>query len=272
MDDIRDYIFKKIIDQKFSATVVAESAGVLSGVNFAKKKAQEIGINFEFLKEEGSDFASGEILLRLTGTPKQIALAEETIIGSLAKYSGIASSARKAVNAAGSAFRIVAGSWKKMPPEVKSGIRQAVVSGGASFRISKTPMIYLDKNYIRMFGSIAQTLDTVKDSGLTKVVQIKGIDSKVEKEALEAITHGCDILMIDTGRPVDIETCSKAATKAGLRGNIEIAFAGGVKINNIKDFIGMDVDVLCIGKDIVDAPLVDMKMDVVLAKQKEGGD
>ena len=49
----------------------------------------------------------------------------------------------------------------------------------------------------------------------------------------------------------------------GVREDVEIAFAGNVKITQISEIIKRDIDILCIGKDIVDARLLDMKLDVV---------
>ena len=42
-----------------------------------------------------------------------------------------------------------------------------------------------------------------------------------------------------------------------------MAFAGGVKIADIPDLAARGMDLLCIGKEIVDAGLLDMKLDVV---------
>lgn len=100
----------------------------------------------------------GERIGTLVAAAKQVALAEERMIGALAKASGIATAARTAVLMADGRAEIVSGSWKKMPPQIKELVRGAILTGGANCRIAEQPMIYLDKNYIRMLGSIPQAL------------------------------------------------------------------------------------------------------------------
>lgn len=262
--DIRDVIFKDIMDKKFKAVLTFENDGVFSGSTEACDIAEKIGIELELHVNDGDKVESGQQIGFVLASPKNMAIAEEKIIGSISKYSGIATAARKAVDATGGKVRIVAGSWKKMPPPLKGGIRKAVVDGGADFRICHTPMIYLDKNYIKMLGSISNALQAVKElDGFIKVAQLKGKDKTIAEETKEAIENGSGLLMVDTGIIGDLETCLDTVDELGVRKDVEIAFAGNVKIKQISDIIKYDIDVLCIGKDIVDARLIDMKLDVV---------
>ncbi|MEN6313681.1 MAG: quinolinate phosphoribosyl transferase [Clostridiaceae bacterium] len=263
MEDIRDIIFRDIIDREFRALLIPEREGCLSGVSEAEKQAEEIGIKLTLFAKEGESVTEGTPVGELTATPKKIALSEEKIIGTLSKFSGIATAARRAVALANGKIHIVSGSWKKMPPSIKDGVRRAIVSGGASFRICDTPMIYLDKNYISMLGSIPLALAAVKDyTGYTRVIQIKGRQLSIEKETVQALENGCGILMVDTGRLDDLVCCSEIVKKLGKRNDVKIAFAGGVKLDKIKELAAYDIDILCIGKEIVDAPLLDIKLDV----------
>lgn len=263
MEDIRDIIFKSIINKKFKAVITAERDGCLSGVEAAKEVALGIDVAMHLFYNEGDLIKKGDKITEVIGTAKQLAIAEEKLIGCLAKYSGIASAANRAVSLADNKVRVVSGSWKKMPGEIKDGIRKAIISGGASFRISTKPMVYLDKNYICMLGSIPNALASVNElTELSKVIQIKGKQCTIEEETKQALENGCNILMVDTGELNDLERCIKVVEAMGRRNEVEIAFAGGVKINEISTISKYGMDVLCIGKEIVDAPLLDMKFDV----------
>lgn len=264
MIDIRDIIFKNNIDKKFEALLIPERDGCISGVDNAIKVAEEIGAKLEFFYKEGDWINEGEPIGKVEATPKNMALAEERIIGTLSKFSGIATAAKKAVELSEEKIQIVSGAWKKMPPSIKNSVRQAIVAGGASFRISQDNMIYLDKNYIKMIGSIPETLHTVKEfSDHTKVIQIKGKKYSVKEETIQALENSCNILMVDTGNVDDINICSEIVKSMGLREQVKIAFAGDVKLNQIKDLINYDIDILDIGKEIIDAPLLDIRMDVI---------
>lgn len=264
MEDIRDRLFQGIAGKRFRAVLTAERAGVLSGREAAEKWADQLGVELELCKASGADIGRGERIGSLTATAKQMALAEEALMGTMAKASGIASAARTAVLLADGKVQIVSGSWKKMPPEVKGMVRRAVADGGASFRITEPPMLYLDKNFLRMLGGIPAALAACDPfPGHTKVVQIRSEDGDVKEETGQAAAGGADILMVDTGRTEDLEQCIAALRELGARERVKVAFAGNVKLADIPALADRGADILCIGKEIVDAQLLDMKLDVV---------
>ena len=263
MKDIRDIIFRAIEGKRFRAVLTAERAGVLSGVEKVRARAEELGIVVELCKEEGETLSHGERIGTIVAEPKQIAIAEEQVIGELAKASGIATAARTAVMLADGRARIVSGSWKKMPPQLKELVRRAIATGGAAVRIAEPPMIYLDKNYVRMLGSIRTALAACAEfPGYTKVVQLRGEEGTIAQEARMAVEGGAEILMVDTGRREDLEDCLSELTAMGCRTYVKVAFAGNVKLTDIPE-LSQRADILCIGKEIVDAPLLDWKLDVL---------
>lgn len=263
MGDIRDIIFKNIRHRLYRATLVAEREGLLSGVEDAAKTAAELGVRWSCGLPEGGRLEQGVPFAELIAPPTQMAMAEERMIGTLAKASGIATAAAEAVEAAGGGVRIVSGSWKKMPPQLKDMVRRAIVTGGASFRICEQPMVYIDKNFIRMLGSIPAALEAASAlQGATRIIQIKGEACSVEMETRQAVQGGADILMVDTGRREDLAACLEALRRMDAD-RVQVAFAGGVRIADIRPLSSCGVEMLCIGKGIVDAGLLDMKLDVV---------
>lgn len=264
MEDVRDLLFQSIQDRRFCAVLTAERAGVLSGVEDAYRHAKAIGIELELCKKEGESMGHAERIGNLAGTPKQLAMAEESLIGTLAKASGIATAANTAMLLADGRVDIVCGSWKKMPPEIKRPVRAAIAAGGASFRITEPPMLYLDKNFIRMFGSIPAALAACEPfREHTRVVQLKGMDCPMEEETRQAIQGGAQILMVDTGVLDDLDRCARTACELGARSRVKIAFASGIRLRDIPGLCRREVDILCIGKEIVDAQLLDIRLDVI---------
>lgn len=263
MEDIRDVIFRDVMNCKYKAQITADNDGILSGTTEATSVAIDIGVEINFLKNDGERLSRGTVIATVIGTPKQIAIAEDRIIGCLSKFSGIATAANKAVHLSNGQARIVSGSLKKMPSSIKSQIRKAISDGGADVRISRTPMVYIDKNYIKILGSITLALATVGDVNLTKVIQIKGIQNTIEEEVQEALNGGCTLLMVDSGKVSDLIECIRVVNLFGDREKVEIAFAGNIKISDIPELIKYDLDIICIGKEIVDALLLDMKLDII---------
>lgn len=262
--DLRDSIFKSISNKTVTAVLSADDDGLIVGIPDFQKTADDLGLDVRFVIDDVTWVKAGEKIAEFRGAPKQIAKAEERLIGMLAKPSGIATRTREFVEAAGDDLRIVSGAWKKMPMVLKHVIRHAIRSAGADFRITRVNFVYLDKNFVRMLGGIRQTL--VATSHITdheKVIQIKGQYDDVANEAIEAAEAGAHIVFIDTGEIDDIDRVSDALTKAGLRAQVVLAYSGNVQLADIPALRNKDVDRIDIGRAIVDAPLLDMKIDVI---------
>ncbi len=263
MNDLRDKIFRRVAQKRVTALIIVDDNGIVAGTNAASEEAERLGLSSISMIDQGTRVAKGDEIARFDGTPKQVAMAEDVLIGLLAKPSGIATSAREFVKKAGSKPMVVCGAWKKMPGSLKDTIRQSVAAGGARHNISQDPFIYLDKNYIKILGGIKESLKAVEDlKDYLKVVQLKGRENDIAVEACEAAESGGDILFIDTGQPSDVEAVVKKLHSLGLRNRVTIAFGGDVRLEDIDKLKTLDIDVLDIGRQIVDAPLLDMRLEV----------
>jgi len=264
--DLRDIIFRNIESKRFIAAIISEDEGLVSGIDILKKKGEEIGVEFLSLLKEGSPISRGTIIAKFIGMPKQIAFCEDNLIGLISKYSGVASAAEKAKQISNGKIKVVCGAWKKVPGEIKGFLRKAVEVGGLKTRIADRDFVYLDKNYIRMFGGIKESLEAVREiENRLKVIQIRGETAPIEVEALEATGSSADILMVDTGRMEDVRRVAAALRRESKRGLVKIAFAGGIKLSNIPAIIGEDIDIIDIGRTVLDAPLLEMRLDVLSA-------
>lgn len=262
--DLRDAIFQSIAGQTVTAVLRADDDGLIVGIPDFQKTADDLGLDVRFVINDATSVAAGETIAEFRGAPKQIAKAEERLIGMLAKPSGIATRTRQFVEAAGDDLRIVSGAWKKMPMVLKHVIRHAIRAAGADFRITRVNFVYLDKNFVRMLGGIRNTLvATSHIEEHEKVIQIKGDYDDVAQEAIEAAEAGAHIVFIDTGDIDDIDRVSTALTQAGLRDKVILAYSGNVQLSDIATLKQKDVDRVDIGRAIVDAPLLDMKIDVI---------
>lgn len=262
--DLRDDIFAAVMCQNYTARVTVEGSGIICGLRHATEKLQSLGAIIHQVVDDGTPVVKGDVILTFTGNPKCVAMAEDMILGYIAKPSGIASAARRAVELTGGKVDIVSGAWKKMPWDIKHLVRHAVMTGGSIGRIVPGDFIYLDKNYVRIFGSVKNTLNAVKGfSGYTKVIQLRGELQDIGEEARDALEYGADILMVDTGSLEDLQKVGRIVQESGCRDKIKIAFAGSILIDQIPTIIRYDVDILDIGSQIIDAPLLDLKLDVI---------
>jgi len=261
--DLRDIIFASIKEERFEAKITANENGVVVGIKKVVVKAEELGIDIETYVEDGDEVKVNEVLIKVIGDPKQLALAEDHLMGLLGKYSGIVTAARKAKELAGKRLKVVSGGWKKMPGVLKRSLREAIKLGGLTPRMTNKPFIYLDKNYVRMFGGIEETLLAVGSIDRASVIQVKGEFKSIAEEVLAAANNGAEVIMVDTGILEDCHTASQVLREEDLRDDVKLAFGGGIKISEIPQLRDEDIEIIDVGREIVDAPLLDLSFDVI---------
>jgi len=261
--DLRDTIFVSLRGQRFRAEIRLTTPGLVCGVDLARAKVEALGCEVLSFLGDGETAMAGQVVLALRGTAKALAQAEDCVPGAIAKPSGIARAARQARDLAAGKVRVVSGATKKMPEEVKAQIRHAVHCGGGTGCIAAGPFVYLDKNYVRMFGGVRATLAAMADmKGYTRVIQLRGQIEPLAVEALGAIEMGAEMLMVDTGWLEDLDLVSALVRERGRREATTIAFAGDIVLADIPVIADHDVDILDIGRAVIDAPSVDIKFDV----------
>ncbi len=264
MQDIRDEIFRDIATKKIHAAIKADDKGIIAETGTMKSTAGELELQVEYTVHEGSLTGKDDIIAQFCGFPKQLAMAEERLIGLMAKPSGIATAARSFIDKAGPNIQIVSGAWKKIHISQKEVVRRAVTTGGAKCRICNNPFLYIDKNYVKMLGGIKESLETVNRlTGYVKVIQIEGRLNDICMEACEAAKNKADIIFIDNGNKDDINNVSQCLLKNNLRDKVKLAFAGNIKLADMDTLKGSDVDILDIGRAVIDAPLLDMRMEIL---------
>lgn len=258
--DLRESIFSSLNGREFSAALAAEDCGVLAGRQAAEALFCEADLTLYWIKADGDKLSSGDVIVKAHGSAHGIARLEERLPGCLCKPSGIATAARQAVRLADGKIRVVSGAWKKLPPELKGMVRSAAAVGGIASRIVDGPFVYLDKNYVRMLGGIAATLEAVRDLPGAKVIQVRGEEASIYEETCRACAHQADVVMVDTGkRPDAMQALAAARDYPGVK----VAFAGKVRLEEIPELANLGLHILDIGAAILDAPLLDMKLDVL---------
>lgn len=262
-----DPFYERILGSKKDTPVGAllrsQERGFLAGIPFAQRAAQALKVEAHWEKRSGERIKAGEEIGRFQGSPESILKLENLLIGLIAKPSGIATAGRRAIEAAGGKIRLVCGGWKKYPFLIREGVREAVAAGGLEPRMLGRPFLYLDKNYVRIFGGIAQTLRAVAHDPSAKVIQVRGEYACIEEETREAIRNGAQVIMVDTGSWEDLDRVLRVMKEEKPRPMVQIAFAGGIQIQDIPELVKKGVDILDIGAAILDAPWLELSYDII---------
>ena len=144
------------------ANLYCKTSGVLAGVPFAQTVFDHLELTVKWMIPEGEyididrDPSKKVIIATVTGKCRHILLAERTALNILARASGIATEAYKAVQIAKNAGwnGYVAGT-RKTTPGFKMVEKYALVVGGAAtHRQDLSQMVMLKDNHIWSAGSI----------------------------------------------------------------------------------------------------------------------
>lgn len=260
--DVPQLLLRDLIRHTVRARIVSTESGVIAGVDALRQQADALGLHLALHLSAGSTVSAGDTVAVVAGNPVQIVRGEDLLLGTVAKVSGVATAARTAVGKAGH-LRVVSGGWKKMPAALKEELRDALKVGGIDTRIVSGPFVYLDKNYVRILGSVVAAMESARRlPGRSIAMQLRGETSPIAEEATAAAGGGAQVLMVDTGRVDDLREVSTALRREGLRQQVEVAFAGNLTLDDLERLQNEDVDVVDIGRAILDAPLLDFRYDV----------
>jgi nicotinate-nucleotide pyrophosphorylase (carboxylating) len=262
--DIRSFLFEPLENISFVAEISAVENGILAGTQMVRDRVSELGINLDFLAPEGAPLHPGVLVLRLIGSAEDIARAEEELLACVGKASGVATAASKLLAQANGNVRIVCGAWKKVSPELRQRLRHAIAVGGAGIRLLDQPFVYLDKNYVRMFGSVKRAVERARGiDGRTIAVQVRGDTNLIAEEATQALNAGAGVIMVDTGNVADLRIIVEVVSRKGFRRDVKIAFAGGVNSSFLDEVVEAGADIVEVGREIIDASILDFRFDVI---------
>ena len=265
--DLRDTLFIPIQERLFTAQVVATNYGILANSMRAVAFVNELGLELLTCLEDGAAVKPGDVILTFRGTPKSVAIAEDRVLGSMMVPSGYATRARQLQLIAGSNLKVVCGGWKKLPQESKPGLHAALAAGGIGMRMVEGPFVYIDKNYVSMFGGVGQALQAAAQFPDHKtVIQIRGELQSIAEET-EAAVHGrANVLMVDTGSLNDLKIVLQILDQLNARHRVKVAFAGSVTEETLLLLRDVPVDLVDVGASILNAPLLDMRLEVKLSE------
>jgi len=242
------------------AIVEATEPGLLAGTGFLDPaRAPAPAGRWELLAAEGADVAAGQPLVRVTGTAAEIGVAEDDILGSLGFASGIAARARAVRAAAPAGLAVACGGWKKLPAALKPLLRAGLAAAGILPRLVEGDFVYLGKNAVTLLGGVDRAIAAGRavDHGPV-AIQVRNVT-----EALHAVEQGAGVIMVDTGEIADLRDVAGALEERGARRAIRLAFAGGVRVEDLAEVHACGADAVDMGRAILDAPLLDLRMRVV---------
>ncbi len=202
---------------------------------------------------DGTACEAGAVVGEVLASARTLLVGERTALNFLQRLSGIATLARRFVDAGGG--RIVVLDTRKTTPNLRVLEKYAVRAGGAAnYRFGLFDAVLIKDNHVALAGGVAAAVRKVRS-------QHPGLSVEVEADTLsqvdEALESGADIVLVDNMSTDDIRA---AVTRASGRARIEIS--GGVTLARMPELAATGADFVSVGALTHSAPAIDISFDI----------
>jgi nicotinate-nucleotide pyrophosphorylase (carboxylating) len=246
------------------AGLVAREAGIVAGTScvaeVCRQVDSELAISFEVT--EGGPVQPGSLVATIEGPARSLLTAERTALNFLCHLSGVATAARRYVDAAGVA-NAGARIWdtRKTTPGLRALEKAAVRAGGAAnHRGSLSEAILLKDNHLGMM-SIADAVRMARQRWPGRMIEVECDQVEQVQDALEA---GATLVLCDNMTPAEV-AASVAIVRAHprrLAGSVLVEASGRITLDNVGDYAVAGADVISVGAITHSAAILDIGLDL----------
>ncbi|MEM3712505.1 MAG: carboxylating nicotinate-nucleotide diphosphorylase [Thermoproteota archaeon] len=245
------------------AVVIAKEDGVSACCEDIAPVLKRMGFEVDILKKSGEEFKAGEHVMWIKGNMRKLLNIERLLLNILSQTFGIATLTRRFIEKARKLnpnIRIAA--TRKVKPGFQYFEKRAIIAaGGDTHRLNLSDMILIKENHLKYFGSVREAVRKAKE--------VASFSSKIEvevsnaEEAVEAAETGADIIMLDNCTPEKVKSAIKMLEQKGLRNKVLVEVSGGIKLENLEDYVKTGADIISSGELTHSAKIIDISLEVV---------
>ncbi len=239
------------------AVVTQKAPGVLFGLDVAAEVFRLVDpeLAAQPLTREGEWREHGPVL-ELEGRARSILTAERTALNFLARLSGVATMAARAVRAVeGTGATIL--DTRKTTPGLRALEKAAVAAGGATnHRFGLFDAILIKENHAALAGGVGEAVRKARASAPELTLEVECRTLAEVDEALDAGRGGRDfIILLDN---MSVEQLTEAVLHVGGRARLEAS--GGVTLDTLREIASTGVDFVSVGALTHSAPALDLSL------------
>ncbi len=238
-------------NKRVDAVVMTEDAGTLAGSPFIPRifALLDGSVDLDWRIQEGSAFQKGQEILILKGPLLEILSGERLCLNLLKHLSAIATLTRRFVDVVAASrppgmrpLRIT--DTRKTLPGLRVFQKYAVRAGGGfSHRSSLSSGILIKDNHIVGVGSVTNAVRLARERA-PHPYRIE-IEVDTSDQALEAVSEGADILLLDNMEPSMIENLVPRLRNVNPKVILEVS--GGLSLEKVRNLCRMDIDLCSVG-------------------------
>lgn len=202
-------------------------------------------------------------IMEIYGTARDLLKAERIALNLLMRMSGIATITRKFVDIVHKIDPLITiASTRKTAPGLRLFDKKAVViGGGISHRFRLDDMVMIKDNHIVVDKSIRKIIPLIRGK-IGSSIQIE-CEVKNDREAIDAIESGANIIMLDNFSIVEAKKTLLKIKDKGLRNLVKIEISGGINLKNIVNYAKLKPDIISIGYLTHSAPSLDFSLKII---------
>jgi nicotinate-nucleotide pyrophosphorylase (carboxylating) len=242
--------------------IIAKEEGILAGIELAADIFHEFSVETSILKYNGERLGAGQVIMEVSGDPRNILSVERTVLNLLMRMSGIATLTKEMLDKAKRAnSEVIVAGTRKTTPGLQFFEKDAIRSGGGdTHRYRLDDCVLIKDNHLAIVGDVAEVVKRAKNYvSFTKKIEI---EVETMDGALQAARSGVDIIMLDNMPIKNILNVLSALKEQGFRDKIMVEVSGGVNLENIEEYANTGVDVISTGYLTHSARSLDMSLEI----------
>lgn len=238
--------------------VRVKASGVIAGLDVAARVFALLDPASAWRAEAADGDWIGDVphdVAEVSGSARALLSGERVALNLLQRLSGIATAARRAVEAAGGRLTIL--DTRKTTPGLRMLEKWAVRLGGASnHRFALFDGVLIKDNHIRAAGSLGEAVRRAR-ARVAPALRIE-VEASTLAEVEEAVRSGADIILLDNMTPAQMR---EAVAAIGGRARTEAS--GGITLANLAEVAATGVDYASMGSLTHSAPALDISLKLV---------
>lgn len=229
-------------------------AGMEIAEAFFRRLDADVGI--ESFVRDGHRVEAGAILMRLEGNARAMLTAERSALNTLQHLSGIATMARRYVDAIAGTGAVLLDTRKTIP-----GLRvlekyAARMGGAHNHRMRLDDGVLIKDNHVAVNGGVAEAVRRAKAAEAGLQIQVE-VDQIAQIEL--ALAAGAERLLLDNMANDELREAVRL-----VDGRVPLEASGGVHLDTIRGIAETGVDFISVGRITQSAPAVDIGLDFAL--------
>jgi nicotinate-nucleotide pyrophosphorylase (carboxylating) len=240
-------------DARAQAVISQKAPGVIFGLDVAEAtfRALDPEATVERHVAEGVWRESGPVLT-VVGRARALLSAERTALNFLARLSGVATMAARAVQAVeGTGARVL--DTRKTTPGLRALEKAAVAAGGATnHRAGLYDAILIKENHAALAGGVGEAVRRGRERSPELPLEV---ECRSLAEVDEALAAGARRLLLDNMTPAQLRDAVDH-----VAGRAELEASGGVTLETLRAVAGSGVDFVSMGAITHSAPALDLSL------------